>query len=456
MHCEADFDCVGEAVWLIVAVALRLGDALADTHPELVPDTDGVGDTLGESVPEAEKDGDREVSADAEYDTETVGDGESVGDTENVPETVDVTDSLDVGEKVLVTLLLAEDDGTAVCDAIEDTQAETESVNVLVDETHVDTVADGEPVPETERRGDGDDESDTVEHADNVGEIVGEPDSVPDTVTVTDDDLVSHSVVEPVAVGDVESECELHADALVDVLADVDLLRKGDGEKLGDAVELNEVFELRDAAPDAEKLPVTLGLSVELVECDAEGVTDAERTNDRVGDGVRLARDDREFDGDGDGEPESVRLPVAVPQVLSLTVLVTETDDVLHTLALEVPVTENDVDVVGVGDTLGERDGDPVDDGKDVTLTMVVSDTVRVEETEVVPENDCSAERVPQGDTVKDPEPDPDCDRDCVLHGDAEKERDEVPDALNEGDGDADVEPVASPDPLMETVPDVL
>ena len=66
MHCEADLDCVGEAVWLIVAVALRLGDALADTQPEVVLDADGVGDTLGERELEAEKDGDCEPRADAE------------------------------------------------------------------------------------------------------------------------------------------------------------------------------------------------------------------------------------------------------------------------------------------------------------------------------------------------------------------------------------------------------
>ena len=349
-------------------------------------------------------------------------------------------DTLDVGEKVLVMLLLAEDDLTAVCDAIADTHAETESVSVLVDDTHADTVADSEPVPEFDTRGDGEDESDTVEHVEIEDDSVGEPDSVPDVVTVTDDDLVSHNVVEPVAVGDVERECELHADALIDVLAEVDLLRKGEGEKLGDAVGLTEAFELCDAAPDAVKLAVTLELRVELVECDADAVTDVERTGDKVGERVSVASDESEVVGERDKEPEMVPLPLAVPQML----------------ALEVLVPDKDADVVAVDDMLGDRDGDSVDEKEDVALTEFVPDTVRVVETEAVPVDDCDVVRVPQGDAVNDPELDPDCDRDRVPHDDAVEESEAVPDELMDGDGDVVVDPVALTDPLTETVPDGL
>ena len=66
VHCDTDFDCVGEAVWLSVIVALRLDDALADKQPELVPDKVGLGEVLGEREVEVEKDGDREPRADAE------------------------------------------------------------------------------------------------------------------------------------------------------------------------------------------------------------------------------------------------------------------------------------------------------------------------------------------------------------------------------------------------------
>ena len=135
-----------------------------------------------------------------------------------------------------------------------------------------------------------------------------------------------------------------------------------------------------------------------------------------------------------------VPLPLAVPQML----------------ALEVLVPENDVDVVDVGDMLGDRDGDPVDEKEDVALTEFVPDTVRVVETEVVPVEDCDTERVPQGDAVNDPELDPDCDRDRVLHGDAVEESEAVPDPLMDGDREVVVDPVTLTDPLTETVPDEL
>ena len=380
VHADAERDCDGEFVPLLLAVAdcEPVGDSVPDADAardaEGVPltETDALAPPLGvaaalalalahtvalgvaEARPLADTDAETEADAQPVAVTEPVTEADAVGEGDAVGEVVLVV------EREIVPQSVAEEDAAAL--AVAETQADGDAVSELETEPHAegDGVLDAETVAVAVGELDAVavvvalavdvvlavavpvllavfvaltvGEPETEPHAEGDGELVVEDDVVGDVVVVVERDIVPQADAEgdaaalavavPQTDGDAESEpvTEPHAEGDGELVVEDDVV--------GDTVVVVE----RDIVPqaDAEGDAAALALAVPQTDGDAEsepetephaegdGVVDAETVAEPHGEGDGERDIVPQADADGDAAALAVTLPQAVTDALSV------------------------------------------------------------------------------------------------------------------------------------------